>query len=104
MRFVAMGICLALGIVAGIAVGREIAVVFPEPRWLFLAVGAGVGVIVFAVLYFPLFRPIADIVNDRFAALNQNARTTRTGTGLDEIPHQRKESGDARPGVSTLRR
>ena len=93
MRFVAMGICLALGIVAGILVGREIAEVFTEPRWLPYAAGGGVGVVVSAALYLPLLRPIAGMVQDSFSALNQSARTTRTGTGLDEIPS--RPVGDA---------
>jgi hypothetical protein len=91
MRFVAMGICLALGIGAGFAVGRNVAEVFPDPRWLFLAAGIGVGAVVFAVLYFPLFRPIAEIFHDRLAGLDHNDRTTRTGTGLDEIPVHRDD-------------
>jgi len=81
-----MGICLALGAVAGILVGKEIAEVFSDPRWLPYAAGGGVGLAVFAALYFPLLRPIAEMVQDRVSALNQSVRATRTGTGLDEIP------------------
>ena len=81
-----MGICLALGIGAGIAVGRNVAEVFSDPRWLFLAAGVGVGAVVFAVLYFPLFRPIADIVHDRLPASNKSLRVTRTGSGFGDIP------------------
>ena len=101
MRFVAMGICLALGIVAGILVGKEIAEVFSDPRWLPYAAGGGVGLAVFAALYFPLLRPIADIVQDRLSALNQSVRATRTGTGLDEIPSH--PHGRAAPKLDTCK-
>jgi hypothetical protein len=101
MRFVAMGICLALGIGAGITVGKEIADVFVEPRWLPLTAGGAVAAVVFAALFFPLFRPIADLVRDRLFAVSRQARTTRTGSGLDEIP-LRREDGPA-PQLATCR-
>jgi hypothetical protein len=88
MRYVAIGFGLALGIGAGLAVGAEIAAVFGEPRWLPLAAGGGTGLVVFAALYFPLLRPIGDVVSDRLSATRQRMRATRTGTGLDEVPQQ----------------
>jgi hypothetical protein len=89
MRFVAMGICLALGIGAAITVGKEIADVFPDPRWLPFAAGGGVGAVVFAALFFPLLRPIADMVRDRVSTSNRQGHSTRTGTGLDDVPLRR---------------
>jgi hypothetical protein len=86
MRYIAMGICLALGIGAGLAGGGEVGDVFADPRWLRWAVGGGIAVVVFVALYLPLGRPLADMANDRLSALNQRVRTTRTGSGLDEIP------------------
>jgi hypothetical protein len=96
MRFVAMGICLALGIGAGITVWKEIADVFPDPRWLPPVAGGGVILIVFSALYFPLFRPITEIVRERLAPSSRSARTTRTGTGLDEIPLRRDSTPRSR--------
>ncbi|MCK9464078.1 MAG: hypothetical protein M0R80_31045 [Proteobacteria bacterium] len=95
MRFVAVGICLALGVGAGLGVGTEIAEVFAEPRWLPWAAGGGTGIVVFVVLYVPLLRPIAEALGDRLAALRQSTRATRTGSGLDDIPVHR--DGQAPP-------
>jgi hypothetical protein len=96
MRFVAMGICLALGIGAGITVGKEIADVFSDARWLPFAAGGGVAAVVFAALYFPLLRPIAEIVRDRVSTFSRPGQSTRTGTGLDEIPLRRNPTKRSR--------
>jgi hypothetical protein len=93
MRFVAMGICLALGIGAGITVWKEIADVFSDPLWLPPVAGCGVALVVFAALYFPLLRQLADMLHDRLAPMSRNARKTRTGTGLDDIPLHREDTG-----------
>jgi hypothetical protein len=87
MQYVAIGIALALGVGAGISAGYQVAEVFVETWWLPWAVGAGACAAVFAVLYVPLLRPIADVLNDRLSATHQRFRSTRTGTGIDEVPH-----------------
>ncbi len=43
-------------------------------------------VIIYALLYFPLARPIADIISDRLSVMTHRGRHIRTGSGLDEIP------------------
>ena len=59
-------------------------------RWL-IVIGFSAGTFVFItlVLYLPLLRHLADIVQDRFSAINQRFRARSTGLGLDEIPIKR---------------
>ena len=47
--------------------------------------------VVFVILYFPLARPVSDIIGDRLCALRARAKSTRTGTGLDEVPMAYKD-------------
>jgi len=93
---VAKVICLAVGALAGWNVHLQVSDVFSDPRWLSWAIGAGVLLVVFALLYFPLVRPLAEVVGDRLDAARLRVRATRTGTGLDEVPVQRVDDTHTR--------
>ncbi len=53
--------------------------------------GGIVAVFVFCILYFPLFRPIADAISDRLSTAVRRGRHIRSGSGLEEI-HERPSS------------
>ncbi|HUT77090.1 MAG TPA: hypothetical protein VM285_05355 [Polyangia bacterium] len=86
MRYLAFLVSLATAGLAGWLVYRELATVFGD--WIPLAGGAAVGLVVLPLLYFPLLRPVGDIVQDRVLALGNRLRDDRTGTGLDDVPER----------------
>ena len=83
-RHIAKLICFA----AAGAAGWYVLVALAElwKGWIPPAGGLGTMVVVYLALYFPLARPIADIIADRFAVLAHRGRHIRSGTGLDSIP------------------
>lgn len=85
-RHFAKLVALAVGGVAGWQVWIQFADVFPDPWWLRWAGSGVVVVVLFPILYFPLLRPIFDIIGDRLSVTGHRFRSTRTGVGLDEIP------------------
>lgn len=86
LRHLAKLICLAAAAAGGYVVHGELAEVFGE--WVPAAGGAITGVVIWPLTYFPLLRPLADLIHDRASALNQRVRATRAGTGLDEVPER----------------
>jgi hypothetical protein len=93
---VAKVICLAVGALAAWNVHLQVSDVFTDPRWLSWAAGAGALLVVFALLYFPLVRPLAEAAGDRLDAARLRVRATRTGTGLDEVPLRRLDDTQSR--------
>ncbi len=51
--------------------------------------------VIFLILYFPLARPMADIIEDRLEVTKHRGRHIKAGSGLDEIP-------EARPTVPVI--
>lgn len=91
-RHLAKIVCFGLGAVAGWQVWLQFRDVFPDPAWLKWAAGGLVLLIVFPAFYFPLFRPVFDLIGDRFSATNQRFRSNRMGVGLDEVPLDREDT------------
>ena len=83
-RFLARIICLAVAGVAGYFVYTNMQEIFEN--WIPLASGAFVLLFVFSIFYFPLMRPIADLLSDRFSVAIHRGRHIRSGSGLEEIP------------------
>lgn len=83
-RHIAKLICLA---VAGIA-GWKVLVGLAElyNGWVPPAFGVGTMVVVAVVLYFPLARPVSDMLSNQMTSIVPPSRHVRAGTGLDEIP------------------
>ena len=42
--------------------------------------------VVFAILYFPLMRPISEVLSDRLSVAMHRGRHIQTGSGLNDIP------------------
>ncbi len=85
-RHVAKLMCAGIGGFAAWQVYLQMVDVFANVRWLPAASAGGVLLVVFVLLYFPLMRPVSDMIEDRLSSLNARVRSTRAGTGLDEIP------------------
>ncbi len=84
IRNIAKLICLIMGGAAGWFVLVGLAEL--SKGWLPPVGGLVVMAIVFAALYFPLARPIADVISDRLSVATHRGRHIRSGTGLDSIP------------------
>jgi hypothetical protein len=84
LRHLARIVCLGVGGVAGWAVYVNLQRIFED--WIPLASGAFTLVAVFALLYFPLMRPIADVITDRLEVAVHRGRHIQSGSGLGEIP------------------
>jgi len=86
-RAIALSICLAVAGLAGWQVWYHVSDVFEG--WIPYAAGGLALAIVLPIFYFPLARPIADVIHDRMSALNQMMKKSRQGTGIDEVPIHR---------------
>jgi hypothetical protein len=86
---IARTICLLIAGLAGWHVYREIPALKIDIVWLPYAVGAGVLAIVYTLLYLPLARPIADLIQDKLNVATHRGRHIRAGSGLDSIPATR---------------
>ena len=89
IRFLAKLLSLAAGGIAGYGVYINMAEVFES--WTPETAGAITGVVVAVLLYFPLLRPLGDLISDRLAVMAHRGRHIRTGSGLDEIPEARPD-------------
>jgi hypothetical protein len=85
-RHVAKLLCAGIGGFAAWQVYLQMVDVFANVRWLPAASAGVVFLVVFVLLYFPLMRPVSDMIEDRLSALKARVNSTRAGTGLDEIP------------------
>ncbi|MDJ0763264.1 MAG: hypothetical protein QNJ97_09775 [Myxococcota bacterium] len=83
-RLLAKLICLGVAGAASWMVFTNLTEIFQG--WIPLIGGSVVLLCIFPLLYFPLARPIADIIADRVAVLFHRGRHIRTGSGLDDIP------------------
>jgi len=93
-RHVAKLLCAGIGGFAAWQVYLQMLDVFADVRWLPASSAGVVVLVVFVLLYFPLARPVSDIIGDRLSALKARTKSTRTGTGLDEVPMElRKNTG-----------
>lgn len=83
-RHVAKLICL---LIAGFA-GWNVLVGLAEfyTGWVPPAFGICTMAVVGLILYFPLARPLSDLIADRLHAVKPQNRHVRAGTGLDEVP------------------
>ena len=77
-------ICFGVSCVAGWAVLANLDEFFKG--WIPVLGAVISGLAVFALLYFPLGRPIADIVSDRLTVATHRGKHIKSGSGLDEIP------------------
>ena len=86
LRLSAQLFCLSVGAGAGYFVFLNMKGVFDGgTSW---ASAAGAFFLVFLILYFPLFRPIADAISDRLSVAVHRGRHIRSGSGLDELPER----------------
>lgn len=99
-RLLAKLVSLAAGGVAGWQVWINLAEII-EHRYLPLAIGGGTALVVLFLIYFLLARPIADVISDRMSALHSRVKSTRAGTGLDEVPMRTRAR--APKGIDTCR-
>ena len=84
VRLIAKLICFAIGCLAGWAVQSNLSELLDN--WVPFA-GAGLtAAAVFIMLYFPLLRPIADMISERLMVMKQSTRHLRSGTGIGDIP------------------
>ena len=90
-RLIAKLASLAAGGVAGWQVWINLAEII-EQRNLPLAISGGTALVVLLLVYFLLARPIADLASDRISALRSRVRSTRAGTGLDDVPNRTRAS------------
>ncbi len=84
IRNLAKLVCLIVGGAAGWFVLLGVAEL--SKGWLPPVTGVIVMAIVFSALYFPLARPIAEVISDRLTVVAHRGRHIRSGTGLDFIP------------------
>lgn len=84
MRHFAKIACLVAACAAGWVVLVNLADLFKG--WIPPVGGILTLVIVFLALYFPLARPIADVIADRLAVAAHRGRHIRSGSGLDNLP------------------
>lgn len=76
-------VCLFLGIAAGFFVQKHMYGVFDGVViWVSAAV---VSLFVFIIFYYPLFRPIADIISDRLSVAVHRGQHIRAGSGVDDL-------------------
>jgi hypothetical protein len=94
MRILAFLVSLAAAGAAGWLVHRELAEVFGDR--IPLVGGITAGAVVLPLLFFPLLRPVADVVQDRLAALVSRLRDNRVGTGLSDVPERIERGPEAR--------
>ena len=60
------------------------------PRWLItLGISAGVFITVTLLLYMPLLRHIADLIEESLSTMKARITSRKTGVGLDVIPKTR---------------
>lgn len=77
-------LCLAVGGIAGYSVYINLAEIFA--RWT-PEIGGGITfLVVFLLVYFPLGRPLAELLSDKLAVMTHRGRHIRSGSGLDQIP------------------
>ena len=93
-RHVAKLLCAGIGGFAAWQVYLQMVDVFADVRWLPASSAGAVVLVVFVLLYFPLARPVSDIIGDRLAALKARVKSTRSGTGLDEVPMNLPENSE----------
>jgi hypothetical protein len=75
---------LAIGISAGFGVYSNLSEI--TGGWIPPVSGAIVAIIVYAALYYPLARHVADMLNDKMATALHRGRHIRSGTGIDAVP------------------
>ena len=93
-KHVAKLLCAGIGGFAAWQVYLQMVDVFAHVRWLPPVSAVVVALVIFTLLYFPLARPLFEIIGDRLSALKARTKSTRAGTGLDEVPM--KLRGNAR--------
>jgi hypothetical protein len=84
MRLVTLILSLAAAGFAGWTVFGELGEVFGG-RFPLIG-GIAAGAVVLPLLYFPLLRPLGDLLQDRLGALHNRLRHDRAGTGLGDVP------------------
>ncbi len=95
-RHFAKLLCAGIGGFAAWQVYLQMLEVFAHVRWLPAASAGVVVLVVFVILYFPLARPVSDIIGDQFSVLKARTKSTRSGTGLDEVPMELRENTSTR--------
>lgn len=86
MRLIGVLICLSVGIFLSYHVKLQVADTFADPWWAAYVSAAVVVIVVFSALYFPLFRPICDIISDKLHSLQLRFTSKSFGSGIDDIP------------------
>jgi hypothetical protein len=76
--------CLVVGIAGGWFIFENLKLLFDG--WIPFAGAVGVALIVCAILYFPLLKPIADAGDDRLSVMLHRGRHIRTGSGIADLP------------------
>ncbi|MBN2343844.1 MAG: hypothetical protein JXX29_13460 [Deltaproteobacteria bacterium] len=86
-RFIALLVSAGVGGIAAWQVYINLDTIVK--KWLItLGFSAGTFLLVTLVLYLPLFRHIADLIEEQFSTLNARFTARKTGLGLDEVPQQ----------------
>ena len=91
-RHLAKLLCAGIGGFAAWQVYLQMLEVFAHVRWLPVTSAGVVVLLVFVLLYFPLMRPVSDMIGDRLSTLKARTMSTRSGTGLDEVPMKLREN------------
>jgi hypothetical protein len=94
-------ISLTAGGVAGWQVWLNLADVIDD-RYVPMGIGGGAGLVVTLLLYFLLARPIAGVISDRLSALHTRVKSTRAGTGLDEVPLRPRTAPSPKPDTCRI--
>ena len=85
-RIITKLMCLAIGGAAGWAVFTNMGELFTS--WVPPVAAVVAFGLVSALLYFPLARPVAEIIVDKLSVLMHRGSNIRAGTGLDSIPEK----------------
>lgn len=87
LRLSARIVCFGAALGAGFYVYSTMKGMFDG--YILWGASGGVFIAVFALLYFPLFLPVSEMISDRLVVAAHRGRHIRSGSGVDELPEGR---------------